>query len=210
MRPSQIVLDNPPKEDQIFEGIPLHTVISYVYSQTERQIQSYMTPKGNYLLGQYGFPVKSLFSSCKKQQTDKMIVLKPVIFIANKSKKQQITVADTYRHVPFKTWLRRVDEVILLEQKEMIFSVKNNGIRKQQSFLCSNQTPVTVPSPNRSVPNFQIQSVESSEGSQRTGEIRVVKCPQEIEEPEVPLVYRNANRIFTEKNHQKVNQNWYI
>ncbi|CAL5978510.1 Hypothetical_protein [Hexamita inflata] len=134
MRPSQIVLDNPPKEDQIFEGIPLHTVISYVYSQTERQIQSYMTPKGTYLLGQYGFPPKTLFSACKKQQTDKMVVLKPVIFIGLKSKKQVITT-ENYTHTPFKTWLRRVDEIIFLERKEQIFSSNNNGMKKQQSFF---------------------------------------------------------------------------
>ncbi|CAL6052694.1 Hypothetical_protein [Hexamita inflata] len=156
MRPSQIVLDNSPKEDQIFEGIPLHTVISYVYSQTERQIQSYMTPKGTYLLGQYGFPAKSLFSSCKKQQTDKMIVLKPVIFIANKSKKQVITT-ENYTHTPFKTWLRRVDEIIFLERKEQIFSSNNNGLKKQQSFFYG-QTSNNSLIHNYSQSNLQAQN----------------------------------------------------
>ncbi|CAL5978518.1 Hypothetical_protein [Hexamita inflata] len=138
MRPSQVVLDNPPKEDQIFEGIPLQNIISYIYSRRDQMVKSYSTKDGTYYLGQYGFQPKSLFSSCKADRTDKMVVLSPVIFVDKQGKLHQISSL-AYTHVPFKTWLRRLDDVVMLQElKENIFSSANTSMKRQQSFLSSN------------------------------------------------------------------------
>ncbi|CAL6052700.1 Hypothetical_protein [Hexamita inflata] len=138
MRPSQVVLDNPPKEDQIFEGIPLQNVISYVYSRRDQMVKSYATKDGTYYLGQYGFQPKSLFSSCKAVSADKMVVLSPVIFVDKQGKLHQISSL-AYTHVPYKIWLRRLDDVVMLQElKENIFSSANTSMKRQQSFLSSN------------------------------------------------------------------------
>ncbi|CAL6052698.1 Hypothetical_protein [Hexamita inflata] len=104
MQPTQIVLDNPPNDNQIYEGIPLQNVVSYVFSRNMQCIKSYSTSDGTYLLGLYDFAPMSLLDQCKKK-TNLMKVLSPVIFINKHTKKQRIITKPSYYHVPFKLFL---------------------------------------------------------------------------------------------------------
>ncbi|CAL5978514.1 Hypothetical_protein [Hexamita inflata] len=119
MQPTQIVLDNPPNDNQIYEGIPLQNVVSYVFSRNMQCVKSYSTSDGTYLLGLYDFAPMSLLDQCKKR-TNLMKVLQPVIFINKQTKKHQIITKPSYSHVPFKLFtMKPLQKLKPLKMKEL-------------------------------------------------------------------------------------------
>ncbi|CAL5978508.1 Hypothetical_protein [Hexamita inflata] len=171
MKPSQVVLDNKPKFNQIYQGIPLQDVISYLYSSEDNRVQEYITAKGRYILGLYDFEQPSLFSACKRSSISVRVVVKPLIFIDLKKRKHILT-QNTYIHVPFKQYLKSIsnpDDVITLNQStDNIFS--NHSTNNSSREFSSNST------------NMQ----------RRNTQIIVQKCDIDVNDPAPRIVQKNV------------------
>ncbi|CAL5990257.1 Hypothetical_protein [Hexamita inflata] len=123
MKPSSIVLEHPPKFNQIYQDIPLDEVISYQDSSEENRVSEYITQKGRYILGLYDFKSPSLFSLCKGSAISQRIVIRPLIFIDQKKHKHILTLS-TYSHIPFKQYLKSIQNTnnsIIILSKDSIF-----------------------------------------------------------------------------------------
>ncbi|CAL6085248.1 Hypothetical_protein [Hexamita inflata] len=113
MNPSKIVLEHPPKDNQIFTGIPLFDVVDFTYSRMRKQVKSYITKDGEYFLGYFKSDRTFLFNSCMKQSQQTNVV--PVKFVSiSKTVQHGLT---TWAHIPFSKVFDKAGNKINLKQE---------------------------------------------------------------------------------------------
>ncbi|CAL6049519.1 Hypothetical_protein [Hexamita inflata] len=113
MNPSKIVLEHPPKDNQIFTGIPLFDVVDFTYSRIRKQVRSYITKDGEYFLGYFRSDRTMLFNSCIKQSQAANVV--PVKFVSiSKTIQYGLT---TWAHIPFSKVFDKAGNKINLKQE---------------------------------------------------------------------------------------------
>ncbi|CAL6068535.1 Hypothetical_protein [Hexamita inflata] len=144
MQASIIVQKHPPKDNQIFEGIPLDQVIGISYSNKRKRIHSYLTDSGRYFLGTVkGDESQPVIFCCVprtkiNQFNDDRI--RPVRFISKAGVETVITKTD-YEHVPYSVVYDTNGFVRAeyIEQEKLMKSLQKKQMPEQtlvKSFLC--------------------------------------------------------------------------